>query len=243
MNTYTEYMPAIFGSAEKRLLRALLTLAVSILLLLGAVAYVAASQSEPKPSSLQSVMQAELASQPVSGYPKNKRSDEVQADNIMKEETLVEADSTDELSDGRKVSTLPYMEGHPEDAGAYLRWILSRGGMLVLTKGFKPVALLNASFSVYPVPDGFRLPAQARNVSSELHTLFEPLPAGATLALLVWPPFLEKKLEQELYSLPEVRQASRLRTAYVVNHGHLEIHVLQSLIDGHWAPVHNKIVL
>lgn len=227
-------IPKLLGSTERRFLRVLAFMAVTVALLLCLLVVAVPDGAPEKPA----VMQAAIATRPTPTplKPTKKTKLVLQA----KEDTGTKS-TKGKTAAGK--GGAPYVEGSAEDAGAYLRWILSRGGKLVLTKGFHPVAMLDVSLSVYQVPEGFLLPAEARNVTAELNSLMDPLPKEATLALLIWPRQLETKFEQELIALSKEHHAARLRARYVLRKGKLEIRIQEALVNGNWVPLRARIVI
>jgi len=228
---------------SSRFLLVLLFLIAVIGLSLDLVIYVAGHSPVVIPAPKTIVLQATLSRQPVQDKPIRKKQEQAEARKVRQKNSMPTPDMPRGNSGTGNADALPYLETHSEDAGAYLRWIIRQGGALVLTRGFYPVALLDAAFTSKPVPDGFRLPSRARNVSSELRGILNALPDSATLALLIWPRHLEIKLEQALRALPVSQRAARLRASYVLNQGRLEIHINQALIRGNWTPVQLNIAL
>ncbi len=231
------------NDASFRFLLALLILIAVIGLLLDLVRYVAGHSPVVMPAPKAIVLQATLSRRPVQDKPIRKKPDQVAAKKVGQENHRTSSDAQRGNSGAGNAEALPYLETHPANASAYFRWIIRQGGILVLTRGFHPVVLLDAAFTPKPVPDGFRLPSQARNVSAELHSILHPWPGNATMALLIWPQHLEIRFEQALRALPVSRRAARLRASYGLNHGRLIIHINQAFIRGSWTPVQINIAL
>ena len=105
------------------------------------------------------------------------------------------------------------------DPAQTLPWLMSRGGRILLVRGDRIVAEMDADFQLRPaesVPEN----ADLRLITGEIvRATGRPLPNGAEYALLVWPSNLWAELMRALEHSPD----SRHELVYTLSGGAMEI--------------------